>query len=640
MKKLVQIAEQYVEWVALALGGVFLLLMMVMYLLGAPVSKELGGKKVTLSDVDRVIYEDQGRLLDEAMSGNVDVPLGVKPFAGQFKDALAEKDVKPIVVAEDRFWFGPGPVPTGFKQEKNPDKVAQATEAVNKLPEPLPAAEWNSASTGRSLIPVSETPGVAAVPAAVVAVAPGGAATPAVQPGIDKLWVTEAFSIPTQKIADAFAEAKIPAGLPTAILAIELIREEQLPDGQWGHPTLLKPLSIHQILAFPAEGNVGDENAYLDWATRNTTTLILPSFHMVVGGDKWYAPGQANPNTPLPPEPKSTPVAVPSGPPRMTPPTRQPSGGSRNNRRQKSYAPADSRPATFDMFAQAAPGGTPPWAPGGQMPPGMFPGGMPPGAMPSGLPGAPGGYPGAYPGGAMPGQGVGATASAVPDGFTVPNGNFVPSDLKKNIFVWAHDDTVEAGNVYRYKLRYRLKSPVYRSNVVSDPKLARQFSLVSAESEWSEAVVVPPTVYVFLVSGVTSTTTSAKFDVLRWQNGKWWKHSFTAEPGDMIGGPVKDNEIDYTTGYSLVDMKLDVVTRDAKVVLSDRDGELSTRSLRSDQSEIIAVQKLVGYVEPVVAPKPGAPGAPGAPGMPGMPGGFPPGMMPPGMMPGMGPPPR
>ncbi len=630
MKKLVQIAEQYVEWLALAVGGVFLLLMMVLYLLGSPVSKELGGKKVTLSDVDRVIYEDQARLLDEAISANVDVPLAVKPFAGQFKDALAEKDVKPIVVADDRFWFGPGPVPGSFKQEKNPETAVAAS--VKQLPEPLPAAEWNSASTGRSLSPVSETPGVAAVPVAVVAV-PGATATPALQPGIDRLWVTQAFSIPTQKIADAFAEAHIPAGLPTAILAIELIREEQLPDGQWGHPTLLKPLSIHQIVAFPAEGSVVDENAYLDWATRSTTTLILPSFHMVVGGDKWYAPGQADPNTPLPPDPRPAPGLTPTPTPRNNPGVPR----TNTNRRQRNYAPADARPAGFDMFAQAAPAGS-------QMPPGMMPG-MPGGypGMPGGYPGMPAGYPGmpgGYPGGAMPGQGVAVPASAVPDGFTVPNGNFVPSDLKKNIFVWAHDDTVAPGGVYRYKLRYRLKNPVYRSNVVSDQKLARQFSLVSAESAWSDTVVVPPTVYVFLVSGVTSTTTSAKFDVLRWQNGKWWKKSFNAAPGDMIGGPVKDSELDYTTGYSLVDMKVDVVTRDPKVVLSDRGGELSTRSLRLDQSEIITTQKEVGYVDPVTAPKAGTPGAPGMPpgGFPGMPGGFPPGMMmPPGGMPGVPP---
>lgn len=586
MKKLVQTAELYVEWVALALGGVFLLLMMFLYLLSAPVSKELGTRKVTLSDVDRVIYEDQTRLLDEAMSKNVEVSLAVKPFAAAFKETLAMKEAKSILIDDDRRWIGIPAAPIIIV----PDETGKTTvnpALVNKLPEPLPAPEWHSASTGRSVIPAPIVPGAVVAPGSAFAPIPvAGQGLPL---GIDKLWVTEAFSIPTQKIADAFAEAQIPAGLPTAILALELIREEQLSDGQWGHRALIKPLATPQMLSFPAEGNLTDETTYLDWANKNTSTLTLPIFHVVVAGEKWYPPGQPNPNLPGAVDPTGrTPLPGPG-----------PSVPRTGGRRRPLPAAADPRPAAFDMFAQAAPSR---WSPAGQMPPGY-----PPGAMPGG----------GYQDPSITRQGVGTPISAVPAGFTVPNGNFVPSDLKKNIFVWAHDDTVEPEKVYRYKLRYRLKSPVYRSNAV-DPKKARQFSLVSTESDWSDPVVVPPVVYVFLASGVTTNTTSAKFDVLRWQNGKWQKKSFTAEPGDIIGGEVKDTAMDFTTGYSLVDMKLDVVTHDPKVVLSNRTGELTTHSLRIDQSEIITVQKQVGYTDPIPVPKTGTPGGPGmSPGMPG-----------------------
>lgn len=641
MNKLVQIAEQYVEWVALALGGLFLLLMMFLYLLSTPVSKELGGKKVTLSDVDRVIYDDQARLLDEAMNGNVDVPVTVKPYAVQFKDVLAMKNVEAVKIADDRQWIGVGAVPSETKGRTKGETPIVPGVQVKELPEPLPAADWHAAATGRSLIPLPVAPGVAgAVPAAVVPPV-AGVAGQVTQPGIDKLWVTEAFSIPTQKIADAFSAAHIPANLPTAFLAIELIREEQLPGGEWGNATLIKPLAMHQVMSFPTEGNVSDEANYLDWATRNTTTLILPSFNVVVAGDKWYAPGQPNPNGPAPVDTTVRPVSPPVAAPR--PPVRAPRPP------RGVHAPDDARPAAFDMYAQAPSYTPPPWAATGQPvgpPPGaIMPGTLPPGATPPGYGGTPPGYGGMPPGSMdpsmMPGQGVAVPISAVPEGFTVPSGNFVPSDLKKNVFVWAHDDTVEADKVYRYKLRYRLKNPVYRSNAVADPKLARQFSLASADSDWSDPVVIPPSVYVFLASGVTANTTSAKFDVLQWQNGKWSKKSFTAEPGDIIGGTVKDSDIDYTTGYSLVDMKLDVVTRDPKVVLCSRTGELTTRSLRADQSEIITRQKEVGYVDPTAVPKTGTPGAPGTPGWapPGMPPGMSPGGMPMGPPPGWTPPP-
>ena len=579
MKKLVQTAELYVEWVALALGGVFLLLMMFLYLLSTPVSKELGTNKVTLSDVDHVIYEAQAKLLDEAMSKNVEVSLAVKPFAAAFTETLAMKEAKPLLIADDRRWIGIPAAPAIIIRDDTKLPVTQAL--VNRLPEPLPAPEWHSASTGRSVIPVAIVPG--AVVAPISAFAPIPVAGQGLPLGIDKLWVTEAFSIPTQKIADAFAASQIPAGLPTAILALELIREEQLPDGQWGHRALIKPLATPQMVAFPAEGNLTEETNYLDWATRNTSTLTLPIFHVVVAGEKWYPPGQPNPNLPGAVDP-------------TRPVTPSPGSGfpvpRSGNRRRPLPAAADPRPAAFDMYAQAAPS---PWPPTGSMPPGY-----PPAPLPGG----------GYQDPSMTGQVVGGPTSAVPAGFTVPNGNFVPSDLKKNIFVWAHDDTVEPEKVYRYKLRYRLKSPVYRSNA-ADPKQARQFSLLSTESDWSEAVVVPPVVYVFLASGVSTNTTSAKFDVLRWQNGKWHKKSFTAEPGDIIGGEAQDTGMDFTTGYSLVDMKLDVVTRDPKVVLSNRTGELSTRSFRVDQSEIITIQKQVGYTDPILVPKTGPPGGPG-----------------------------
>jgi hypothetical protein len=236
--------------------------------------------------------------------------------------------------------------------------------------------------------------------------------------------------------------------------------------------------------------------------------------------------------------------------------------------------------------------------------------------------------------------GVGAPISAVPDGFGIPQGNFLLRDLQKDVFLWAHDDTVESGATYRYKLRYRLKNPVYRSSAVADPKFARQFSLLSADSPWSDPNTVPPSVYAFLSSGGGTT---AKFDVLRWQNGKWYEKSFTAEPGDVIGSKSKDGDVDYTTGYSLVDLKPDVVTHDAKVVLANASGDLITRSLRVDQSEIITTKKQVGYVEPPVAPKTLIPGATGPGVNPGgapagfSPSGPPAGFVPPGRPPGLPP---
>lgn len=634
MKKLVEIAESYVEWVALGVGGLFLLLMMFAYLLSTPISAEIGSnKKVTLSDVDRAIYTEIGQSLEEQMNKNVDVPLSVKPFATQYKDALAMKGIKPIELADDN-WFGPGALPGNLPNKKD-HTIKDTDTLVKELPEPLPPAAWNGVASGRSLISppavAAGGPGAAAVPAVVPAVVSGVAGTgvPTGPVGIDKLWVTEAFSIPTDEIDAAFTEAGVPANLPTAFLSVETIREEQLSSGAWGHTTIVKPLSIYTIPALPAEGSLSDEATYLTWAVSNTSTLLLPAFHPIVGGDKWYAPGQPNPNTVVP-DATLRPITPPTPTVPKAPRVRRTgtSSGSRTQQRRtnRNYAPADSRPAAYDMYAQATPAMAPGMMPPGMMPPGMMPPGYAPGMVPPG-------YTGATP--AVSG-GVAVPTSGIPDGFVVPTGNFIPHELQKDVFVWVHDDTVEPGKTYRYKIRYRLKNPVYRSSAVADPKLARQFALVSEESNWSDPVVIPPTVYVFLASGVTSGTTSAKFEVLRWQNGKWYDKSFNVQPGDVIGAKDKESDVDYTTQWTLVDMKSDVVTLEPKVVLADPDGELITRSLRNDQTEVLSVKKQVGYVEPVKPTAPGAvPGAPGAmpPGVVMPPGMMPPGMMPPGMMP-------
>ena len=46
MQKLIDILEGYVEWVALAIGGAFLLLMVFLYVFGSPVSATVGGRSV------------------------------------------------------------------------------------------------------------------------------------------------------------------------------------------------------------------------------------------------------------------------------------------------------------------------------------------------------------------------------------------------------------------------------------------------------------------------------------------------------------------------------------------------------------------------------------------------------------------
>ena len=72
MEKVLKFLEKYVQWIALGLGGLFLLAMVYNYVLQDPVTVTLGGKDVLPGEIDKEI----ARLNDiEHQVAYVDVPL-------------------------------------------------------------------------------------------------------------------------------------------------------------------------------------------------------------------------------------------------------------------------------------------------------------------------------------------------------------------------------------------------------------------------------------------------------------------------------------------------------------------------------------------------------------------------------------
>lgn len=239
---------------------------------------------------------------------------------------------------------------------------------------------------------------------------------------------------------------------------------------------------------------------------------------------------------------------------------------------------------------------------------------------PQGQYGPPQGPYGMQPGSYSP-SGVGQ-AQSVPAGYSVPSGSINPAEQADgDIFVWFHDDTVEPGKTYRYKLSYRIRNPLFGvDRAAESADASKVFAIASPPSEWSEPVVIDPISRFFVSSGVSSGSTSARFDVYRWQDGEWHMKQFTASPGDMIG--LVDDKIDYQTGWTLADLNASSMSRDP-VILSDMNGKLRVRSFNSDQSSSNQFKKDIAWVDPNIANRTATPGMPPA-GMPyGQPPGFP-----------------
>jgi hypothetical protein len=173
--------------------------------------------------------------------------------------------------------------------------------------------------------------------------------------------------------------------------------------------------------------------------------------------------------------------------------------------------------------------------------------------------------------------------------FPLPAGEFDPREWIKqhpddpDITGWAHDDTVKPGQVYRYRVVYKIKNPVFGApNLVENPKDAEQFALSSKETAWTDAVDVPSMIRFWLASA-RSAAGSARFQVFRWHDGEHKSKTYDVSAGDAIGK--KEDAADFATGWTLVDVLEDPRTKDVYVLLLGADGRVHRRDASTDATD-------------------------------------------------------
>jgi hypothetical protein len=426
------------------------------------------------------------------------------------------------------------------------------------------------------------------------------------QPGagnpVDKFWGTTRFGIDIAAIQKALDEAKVPnipqQPLETTFLRVILEREEMLPDGTWGKRTVVQPLGIQNVPPWPAANAQAVEWwTYQKWAQDHVADVLQPQFYQIVKGDQWGVPGEQLVDAGAAAQPfdpnqyiELTPEQIRTHVPPFT-----------NEQKQKIYKAQQDRKKQ-EAAGKRGTGGTgrPPMGGRGGMPGGgMGPGGGGPDFGPNdtgrppggGYPVPGGGYP--VPGGAgpgripFPGMGPDGEGEWAPGGnvvvnanFPLPPGSFNPQTwlatnaANATIQCWAHDDTVEPGHTYRYRVAYVIKNPVYgMGQFCKDPKLAEKFDLQSKFSEWSDKVEMLSTISFWVEAGPSKEAKEVSFQVFRWQSGDTKTLKVKAAPGDMVGKV--DNNIDFGTGWTMVDLTWD--QNKWYVLLMDKDGELHRR---------------------------------------------------------------
>ena len=195
----------------------------------------------------------------------------------------------------------------------------------------------------------------------------------------------------------------------------------------------------------------------------------------------------------------------------------------------------------------------------------------------------------------------------------------VTQDTSK-VRLLVHDFTVTPGQEYRYRVRVGVYNPLFRRRQVEEQQQKEnltKFSLLSDPSEWSSVVTVDPERRFFLV-GASPEQRTTRWEVWRIFRGRWVYREFIARPGDLIGTTVllsvnnENIEVPLGTGTAVVDLEDTETTmgRTTKVMgLNLSNNTLFERLAGDDRdnTDRIRMRKTLETSEPASPRQEGAP---------------------------------
>jgi hypothetical protein len=324
MQKTLALLEKNVEWIALALGGLFVLYCAYAYVYTPPATVRVGTQMLGPGEVsdftNKLVKDMKHQIADTSNFKPIDVPQVLTAW----KTQMGVPAPAPAIPQ----WAINSFVSTGVVQDINRDRT-KGSFHVDVLAQ-LPEAQLQAVQSGLSNV---------ALPAPAN---PGGNAQPIANAVLEDLtWVSVSAVIPARQLQDAFAAPlagqdpnnpqvahDVEALYRTSFLQIELQRQRAtgqangqpvFPPGNQGVETVAAPrIQKDDLEPMPdAKANSPAKAEFIHWAEGHLDVITQPKFYEVKAGDIWNSPAAPAGAKPAPGALALRPGLPPVNPPPM-----------------------------------------------------------------------------------------------------------------------------------------------------------------------------------------------------------------------------------------------------------------------------------------------------------------------------------
>ena len=550
MQKVLKLLEQYVQWVALALGVGFLGWMIWTYIVHNPAERSIpiGGSEeiVTPGKIDEVINDGPASDLERKSRGaNPGFRIAVPT------PAAVDLDTNPVgaaTAAPDGLWDS-----WIYDLRKGIKAVNNANGGVVQGLPTLPAVTFMDQEPLRTVLIVNNAAGQ--------------------QEHLDNDSVTTFWQLPVKDLADAFDKAfkgkLTPNQQGTLFVRADLIREQQIGDNKWGPDVIVARPFDPPAPAFPAaNAPAAAAQAYQSWlaAPNAEFPLMASPFPMTEQFQnrpelQWYSldqlpQGRAQILQQQQQQQQALEQAQQNAQQNAQQPNPNPQGNVQN-------FGGGQGPNPLVPIVQQVITAPPPPPPTVNTPPGQGAGGNP---------------------AAAPNQPQGPALQAPPSASFIPS-NLFAAGANGNIGVWFTDLTVEPGKTYRYKVVYSLSNPIFgQPQRAADPALAANYGMDSEASDWSPSVDVPAKTQFWCApkqNFAVAQHGGVRFSIYTWHEGMWYEKDYDVDPGGEIGAD-EGAQGNYLTHFTLLDVKTDSNGKRIAFLISDDGLETQQRDVAAD----------------------------------------------------------